>query len=266
MNIDNVKIICFSPTKSTKKILTTIASGIGSQTADILDITLPSAAFFEKTAISADLALIGIPVYGGRVPLVAVKRLQQIKAEGIPAIVIVVYGNRGFDDALLELNNVVRGIGFKPIAAGAFIAEHSFSISEYPIAKSRPDAEDLHKAKAFGQEIANQLKKDNIPLLLTSLALPGNFPYKERGKSAGFSPETDSAICINCQKCVKACPTGAILASDTTVTDLDKCILCGACIKVCPQQARIAKHPAFKEISKKLSTNCQKRLEPETFL
>ena len=266
MKSKQVKIICFSPTKSTRKILENIASGISNQIADILDLTRPSAALTTNREIFTELALIGVPVYGGRVPVDAEKRLQKLKADGIPAVIVVVYGNRGYGDALLELNDIAIKCGFKPIAAGAFIAEHSFSIDEYPIAKSRPDADDLNKAKAFGAEIGKLMNNDNVSTQSSTIKLPGNFPYKERSKSAGFSPETDKSICINCKKCVDVCPTGAISANDVTITDPDKCILCKACVKVCENGARIAKHPAFLDFAKHLCTNCQLRLEPDTFI
>lgn len=265
MNSKKVEIICFSPTKSTKKILETIALGISKQTAKILDLTLPSALSDSDIEISSDLALIGIPVYSGRVPLVAVQRLQKLKAKGVPAAIVVVYGNRGYDDALLELKDIAVSSGFKPIAAGAFIAEHSFSVSEYPIAKSRPDADDLNKARTFGEEIAKQLQSEKQSKFSSSLKLPGNVPYKERGESAGFSPETDKSICTICKKCIEVCPTGAISEIDG-LTDSGKCILCGACVKACISEARTARHPAFTDIAKRLSTNLQLRLEPETFI
>lgn len=266
MKSKRIKIICFSPTNGTRKILETIALGISRETTDVMDLTRPSVEPIENNVIATDLAIIGVPVYTGRVPLVAEKRLLQLKANGVPTVIVVVYGNRGYDDALLELNDIAVKSGFKPIAAGAFIAEHSFSVSEYPIAKSRPDADDLHKAKAFGEKIAKQLESDNVASIFSAINIPGTFPYKERSKSAGFSPETEKSLCRVCKKCVEVCPTGAISEFDTTVTDPEKCILCGACVKVCASAARTAKHPAFMDIAKRLSTNFQLRLEPETFV
>jgi len=265
MNSKKVEIICFSPTKSTKKILETIALGISTQTAKILDLTLPSALPDGDMEISSELALIGIPVYSGRVPLVAVERLQKLRAEGVPAAIVVVYGNRGYDDALIELHDIAVKSGFKPIAAGAFIAEHSFSVSEYPIAKSRPDLDDLERARTFGEKIAKQMTTGNLSNMQSVLKLPGTFPYKERGKSAGISPETDKSICNLCKKCIEVCPTNAISEFDGS-TDSELCILCGACVKVCVSDARKTNHPAFTDIAKRLSTNFQLRLEPETFI
>ena len=44
--------------------------------------------------------------------------------------------------------------------------------------------------------------------------------------------------CTHCGRCVKLCPTGAIVASDELRTDAAKCIRCCACVKGCPVGAR----------------------------
>lgn len=266
MKFTNIKIISFSPTNSTKKVLETIASGISSQTAELIDLTIPSSLPKETRKISADLVLIGVPVYSGRVPITAVNRLQKLTANNIPAVLVAVYGNRHYDDALLELNDVAIKCGFKPISAGAFIAEHSFATEEYPIAKSRPDAEDLTKAKQFGKDIVNKFSDVQAKDLLTSLKIPGNSPYKERGASLGVSPETDKDLCIDCKKCVYVCPTSAIPENDPTITNANECILCCACIKVCPVEARKNTNPKLIGLSKRLSENFQTRLETELFM
>lgn len=41
------------------------------------------------------------------VPGVALERLTRIQGNGQPAVAVVVYGNREFDDALLELKNIL---------------------------------------------------------------------------------------------------------------------------------------------------------------
>ena len=60
----------------------------------------------------------------------AVGRLREIRGEGTPAIVLAVYGNRSFGTAVAELASFVAERGFVPVAAGAFVGEHSYSTPE----------------------------------------------------------------------------------------------------------------------------------------
>jgi hypothetical protein len=85
-----------------------------------VDLCAPVAA----ESVSAPLLAV-VPVYGGRVPEVALERLRALKGNGGPAIAVVVYGNRAYEDALLELHTELTANGYKVIAAAAFIAEHS---------------------------------------------------------------------------------------------------------------------------------------------
>jgi hypothetical protein len=55
-----------------------------------------------------ELVLIGVPVYAGRVPLEAVAKLRRLRVDRVPAVIIVVYGNREIEDALLELKDLAR--------------------------------------------------------------------------------------------------------------------------------------------------------------
>jgi flavodoxin len=153
MEIKKIKLIYFSPTGTTQNILKNIAQGIAVKDVEHIDLTLPKGAKLSIPPFSDELVIIGAPVYGGRLPVEAIKRFQQLKANKTLAIVIVVYGNREFEDALLELKNLAIKLGFNPVAGGAFIGEHSFATKDVPIANGRPDRRDVQKAMDFGVKI-----------------------------------------------------------------------------------------------------------------
>ena len=53
-----------------------------------------------------DLVLFGVPVYGGRIPSPAVQTLRRMQGSRTPAVLVAAYGNREYDDALLELADI----------------------------------------------------------------------------------------------------------------------------------------------------------------
>lgn len=121
------------------------------------DLTLDESS--SPIEMEGELCVIVTPVYGGRVPALALQRLQRLKGNGAPAILVVVYGNRDYEDALLELRDTAISLGFVPLTAGAFIGEHSYSTPELPIAAGRPDTDDLQQAREFGK---NSLENGKI--------------------------------------------------------------------------------------------------------
>ena len=124
MKIQLMKLVYFSPTGTTKAVVQGIARGINLKNRELHDITRPDAR--EKTLETSEneLLIIGVPVYMGRVPALLTGWLQAIKAHNTPVVCVVVYGNRVYEDALLELNDMVKGCGCIPIAGAAYIGEH----------------------------------------------------------------------------------------------------------------------------------------------
>jgi ferredoxin len=219
----------------------------------------------EFPEMRGELAIIGAPVYAGRVPAEAVNRLRLLRANDNPAVVVVVYGNREYEDALLELRDIAVEVGFRPIAGGAFIGEHSFDSEATPIATGRPDAEDLRRAAKFGEMIREKVEKIQVLDEVQPPRVPGNFPYRERMDEEATSPVT-RALCTMCGECVKVCPTGAIAVGDCAVIDRSLCILCSACVKLCPTGAMVWEDPRVKRAAKWLSVNYAERKEPEMYL
>ena len=268
MVMNPVRLLYFSPTGTTRKVVEAIAGGLGVDKPKHIDLTSPGTRTGRGRTIQGGLTIIGVPVYTGRVALEAVRGLQRFKANDAPAVIVVVYGNREYEDALLELQHIATEAGFKPIAGAVFIGEHSFSTEGTPIAQGRPDADDLDRARSFGTMV--QKKISNIESLrnLPPLAVPGNFPYRERGPARNTSPETSDALCIKCGKCAEVCPVAAItLKEDSVTTDKEKCTLCCACVKNCPSGARRLEDPQLTQfIREKLSAMCSNRKEPEFYL
>lgn len=265
MNFNSAKVICFSPTGTTRKVVEAIAQGAGIAAAEHVDVTLPDA-INKKLADPYDLAIIGCPVYNGRLPAGAVSRLRNLNGQGAPAVIAVVYGNRAYEDALLELRDLALDTGFIPVAAGAFIGEHSYSAKGTLIAAGRPDSEDLKKAKEFGKKIRAKIKKIRVLEKMLLLRVPGNYPYKEGGTLSYISPVTREMECSKCELCASVCPTAAITVKDTVITDSGVCIRCCACVKNCSTGARVMEDQRIRQVAEQLSINCRKRKEPETYV
>lgn len=262
----SLRIIYFSPTGTTRRIVEAVARGVGGHTVDSVDLTFTGERSHTPGDTNPDLAIIGVPVYTGRVPYQAVEVLQRMEARGTPAIILVVYGNRAYEDALLELNDIARRTGFIPVAGAVFIGEHSFSTPVTPIAAGRPDEEDLEEAAAFGRSVRERMDAIGTVRGLPPLRLPGNYPYRQRAQHAA-SFEMVMSLCTRCERCEEVCPEKAVTVTDDGVTtDSDRCILCCACIKSCPAGARRMNSPALLEIAETLTNTCRERKAPEFFM
>jgi len=274
INLEYKKVwaMYFSPTGTTKKIVTQIANDIATDMAvDIhtLDFTPPLVRNEEHSFSQNDIVIFGVPVYAGRVPNVLLKYLSTVMGDGAIAVPVVLFGNRNYDDALIELRNILQNNGFNTVAAGAFIGEHSFSKT---LGKDRPDKMDLKVAKKFANEIASKIMNGNFGSVPVEVRgedpIRGYFQPRDRnGKSIDIrkvKPKTNDK-CNNCGICVKVCPMGAI-SSENVREFIGICIKCGACIKKCPQGAKYYDDENYLYHKEELEQEFERRAEPETFL
>lgn len=266
MKIESLKLVYFSPTGTTKTVLQGIARGLNQYHTEIVDITTPEARRHPLQTSENELLVIGVPVYMGRVPALITKWLHSIKANNTPTVFVVVYGNRAYEDALLELSDILIQCGCKPIAGAAFIGEHSFSSAELPSSVGRPDASDLHYAEFFGQKINERLKSISSVDLIPVIKIPGNYPYGGVTELWHIDFIAVGSNCTQCGFCAKACPAGAIDSEKSNIIDKDKCTLCCACIKKCPQNARTMKPGLMKDAAIRAHERFKDRKAPEFFL
>lgn len=271
--IKTVTALFFSPTYTTKKCVVAIAKGVAEGLAAEYrecNITTPLMRRQTPEYGPGDLVVFGVSVYIGRVPNLFRDYFASIKGNGAIGVPVVVYGNRAYDDALIELRDIMQGNGFQCMAAGAFIGEHSFS---YTLGGGRPDTSDLQKATTFGEEIARRLLAGAEPP--HQLQVPGNpYPYtyfdarSGKGKSIDLrkvKPETDPEKCTNCGYCAMLCPMGAI-DPDNCSEIPGKCIRCCACVKLCRPKAKYFADETYLEHKAILEEKfTEPRREPEIF-
>lgn len=241
--------LTFSPTGGTEKVMQILAQEFRSGKA--IDLCRP----VEETELKpGDLALIGLPSYGGRIPGIAGERLRRIRGNGAKAVLVAVYGNRAIDDTLIEMKDLAAECGFRVVGAISAVAEHSIMRH---VAQGRPDAQDEAELREFVRQIIEKLDEDR------DVAVPGKRPYKNFG-GAGMFPEVDG--CVHCGVCAGQCPAEAIPASAPDTTDKTKCICCMRCIEVCPNGARRRNETALNATIQKLKNVVSGRKPNELFL
>lgn len=225
----------------------------------------------DEIRISCDeLFILGIPVYAGRVPNVLLPYLKRYKGDRTKAVIVTVYGNRHYDDALMELSQLLVSNGFDVIAGCAFIGEHAFS---NVLAAGRPDTDDRQACKRFAYKIAKKLTQMNSHRV-DDFIMPGKWPLRPY-----YRPVDDDGVafdfkrivpitmetCIECGLCAEFCPVQSISFVDNrTITGI--CIKCCACVKNCPVGAKHFDDPNFLKHKKELEVDFFSRRSPECFL
>ena len=254
-NIDEIEkemeVYYFSPTGGTKKVSSIFADAMEKEV--IWHDLGSKEPMMEKP--EGEMTVVASPVFGGRIPSVVREKIEKFSGTGKKAVTIAVYGNRAYEDALLEMNDILTKCGFTVIASGAFVAQHSMAPE---IGAGRPDGEDEKEIHKFAETVKNSTAVENVQV-------PGNRPYK---------PEMNMPVapislpsCTKCGKCVTVCPTNAISVADgAVITDIEKCILCMACTHICTEQARISPLPLQQKTEQMLGALKGVRNKNEVFL
>ena len=249
----SIAAIYFSATGNTEKNVKALAEGavsaLGFAGVEAVDVTCQSEPAPREFGPD-DFVVFGMPVYAGRLPLAVKDRLLAFRGNSTPCIVAVSYGNRHYEDALLELADMAEEQGFIVKGGAALIGRHTYG----EIQVERPDAEDLAACRAFGAEAAQ--REGSAP------AIPGNRPYKEGFLRGRFHPLASEA-CVQCGLCVRRCPMHAIGEDCRTVGDA--CISCFRCIRNCPVGAKNMDVPAYNEFAAMFTEKLKERRENEFF-
>ena len=249
MPTDKIKLATFyfSPTGTTKKVIDYIVKGIGGEIICTTDLTkrynrekTPDESFAD-----AALIIIGAPAYGGFLYKEFRNYIKNLDFQGKCIIAVILYGNASPVFATREMISIIKKGNGKLLGYGEFVGEHSYSGKDIPVAKGRPDNDDLQKAVLFGKTVKNRLLHTETRHLYNRTTvfdkiisfIADNKPI-HTGKRIFTVPYTDNEKCIHCSECVKVCPKSCIRADMTT--DKNECIVCMACVKICPTGARVA--------------------------
>lgn len=250
----------FSPTHSSKRIARAVAAvmarSIGKPAVEH-DLTFPDGRKEKLSCDADDTLLLAFPVYAGRVPRLLMEFLAGLTGRGGAAVPVAVYGNRHYDDALLEAVDILRKQGFTVPAAATFVAEHSLTPK---VGTGRPDEQDMAVVRGFAEDAAAVVLSD----CCDTVAVPGKRPYRDVPPAADIRPQTAES-CTQCMLCASNCPMQVISFDDATTVS-QGCIRCCACVRSCPEGAKYFDQEPVLNIVSMLEKNCTNRREPELFV
>ncbi len=273
MEVKEIFALYYSATGNTCKAVENVAQtlaellGIPVHT---IDYTLPAVRVQTQEFHDKALVIVGSPVYAGRVPNKMLPYFQtQLTGNGALAVPMVTFGNRSFDNGLMELRLELEAHGFHTIAGAALPCQHAFSAA---LATGRPNPEDIQALKDFAGKIADKIAALACPP--APISVPGDNPVGPYYRPLGIDgqpavflkakPKTNPEKCNHCGICAQGCPMGSIsLENPTEVPGI--CIKCQHCIHTCPNGAKYFDDERFLSHVAMLEQNYTRPMENQFF-
>lgn len=240
----------FSPTNGTENAVAILTDYIAKDWRDI-DLTKPSTRDNSFEMSKEDFLVIGMPVYSGRLPQVE-GMFDCLKGNDTPCVICACYGNRDYDDTLLELQDELRKRGFICFAGCSMVIPHVYN---QKIGANRPDDKDKVELEQFAEKI-----KQSLHSSIKEVKVKGNNPYKAL-KENNQTPVNNQEVCIGCGKCVAVCPSKAI--NENFIGDGELCVRCMKCVFVCPVNSRSLD---VSKLTNWLEENCSTRSNNDYFI
>ena len=253
----SVYSVIFSPTGGTKKVADLFASAFADE---YKEVDMTDACFEGYSFEKNDICIVSVPSFGGRVPVKAAERIAKLSGNGAKAVLVAVYGNREFEDTLVEMQDIMENAGFVPVAALAALAEHSIIRT---FAAGRPDENDAKVLADCAMLVKEKLQ--NTCGCEEKLEVPGNRPYKQLPPKFPSKPQLTDA-CVKCGLCVKKCPVQAIPEDLSISMDEETCISCMRCEAICPVGARKVAQPVIDFLTEKLTIGAKGYKDNQLFL
>lgn len=154
MQTEKIHLVYFSPCGGTAAVMKMLAARFAGKCVEH-DLTLPASRNTKILFEENDLVFFGFPVYSGRVPKITAQIFAVLEGKNTPCALVAVYGNREYEGALLDLQELAHKAGFNTVAAVTAIAQHSIA-SQF--GADRPDSEDEKLLGDFGAQIFEQAK------------------------------------------------------------------------------------------------------------
>lgn len=255
--MNNLKLYAFyfSPTGGVRNVLDIFLSEWNCEKT-LIDLSDNKANLSNIAFNKDDICVFAVPSFSGRVPQFIIPIISGIDGKGAKAILIAGFGNRAFDDTLLELFNTLTESDFLCFAAMAVVTRHSV-LPKY--GESRPDSNDISQIKGFSEKCRNAVIQD-----VNSVTVSGNYPYRKY-QSIPIKPKVGKS-CNGCGLCAKVCPVNAIDPQRLNKTDKNKCISCLKCVAQCPRHARYINKFVLKIAEIKMNKLCADRKENSFFI
>lgn len=271
-NHRRVWAVWFSGTGTTERTVRRIAGAVASALAlplETYSYTLPASRGEELAFAAGDIVVFGAPVYAGRVPNVLLPYLKEkVSGRGALAVPVVLFGNRNYDDALMELSRLLTADGFTCVAGAAFVGEHSFSRT---LGAGRPNEQDMAVMDRFASDVADKLRRGDESAVTVGGCDPIRPYYTPRDHNdtpiniLKVKPKTDMDKCTHCGLCASRCPMGSIDPADPSAVK-GICIKCGACVKGCPAGAKYYDDAGYLYHRRELEDMYARPAAPETFI